>query len=184
MRPGNAAVLHHGKVWVRPAGSTWMKDAVPGEAYENETQRDIIGRNSPEEGNDILGKFNPGLGPQRFDQEGAAKFVPKGSDLVYEIRNVAPLVGIRLKHDSPDWIQYVGAGATFSYVEGEPTENVHLAFPASDDATVAAFHEAAVGAGFTDNGPPGERPHYHPGYVGAFVLDPNGNNIEVVCHHR
>ena len=58
MRPGNAAVLHHGKVWVRPAGSTWMKDAVPGEAYENETQRDIIGRNSPEEGNDILGKFN------------------------------------------------------------------------------------------------------------------------------
>ena len=43
---------------------------------------------------------------------------------------VAPLVGIRLKHDSPDWIQYVGADATFSYVEGEPTENVHLAFPA------------------------------------------------------
>ena len=97
---------------------------------------------------------------------------------------VAPLVGIRLKHDSPDWIQYVGADATFSYVEGEPTENVHLAFPAADDASVAAFHEAAVGAGFTDNGPPGERPHYHPGYVGAFVLDPNGNNIEAVCHHR
>ena len=78
MRPGNPAVLHHGKVWVRPAGSTWMKDAVPGEAYENETQKDIIGRNSPEEGNDILGKFNPGLGAQRFDQEGAAKFVPEG----------------------------------------------------------------------------------------------------------
>ena len=66
-----------------------MKDAVPGEAYENETQRDIIGRNSPEEGNDILGKFNPGLGPQRFDQEGAAKFVPKGSDLVYEMHYTA-----------------------------------------------------------------------------------------------
>ena len=62
-----------------------MENAVPGEAYENETQRDIIGRNSTEEGNDILGKFNPGLGPQRFDMEGAAKFVPKGSDLVFEL---------------------------------------------------------------------------------------------------
>lgn len=85
MRPGDPAVLHHGKVWVRPPGSTWMKNAVPGEAYETETQQAIMGRNSIEEGNDILGKFNPGLGPQRFDMEGAAKFVPKGSDLVYEL---------------------------------------------------------------------------------------------------
>jgi hypothetical protein len=85
MRPGNPAVLHHGRVWVRPPNSAWLKDAVPGEAYEMETQRNIIGRNSAEEGNDILGKFNPGLGAQRFDQEGAAKFVPKGSDLVYEL---------------------------------------------------------------------------------------------------
>ena len=97
---------------------------------------------------------------------------------------VAPLLGIRLNHDTPDWIQYVGETATFSYVEGVPTEHVHLAFPASDDATVAAFHEAAVAAGFVDNGPPGERPHYHPGYVGAFVLDPDGNNVEAVCHNR
>ncbi len=47
MRPGNNAVLHHGKVWVRPPNSTWMKDAIPGDAYEMETQRDIIGKNSP-----------------------------------------------------------------------------------------------------------------------------------------
>jgi len=65
-----------------------------------------------------------------------------------------------------------------------PAETVHLAFPAADDATVAACHRAAVDAGFTDNGPPGERPHYHRGYVGAFVLDPDGNNIEAVCHNR
>ena len=58
---------------------------MPGEAYETETQRDILGRNSVEEGNDILGKFNPGLGPQRFDRQGAAKFIPKGSDLVFEL---------------------------------------------------------------------------------------------------
>ena len=85
MRPGNPAVLHHGKVWVRPPGSKWMEKAVPGEAYERESHRDIMGRNAIEEGNDILGKFNPGLGAQRFDIDGAAKFVPKGSDLVFEL---------------------------------------------------------------------------------------------------
>jgi hypothetical protein len=85
MRPGNSEVLHHGKVWVRPPGSKWMENAVPGEAYEVESHRAILGRNAIEEGNDILGKFNPGLGAQSFDMEGAAKFVPKGSDLVFEL---------------------------------------------------------------------------------------------------
>lgn len=85
MRPGNSEVVHHGKVWVRPPGSQWMENAVPGEAYENETQHEFIGRNFTEEGNDILGKFNPGLGSQDFSSEGAAKFVPKGSDLVFEL---------------------------------------------------------------------------------------------------
>ena len=97
---------------------------------------------------------------------------------------VAPIVGIRLKHDTPERIQYVSPTGSFSSVLGEPTENVHLAFPAADDTVVEAFHAAAVGAGFADNGPPGERPQYHPGYVGAFVLDPDGNNVEAVCHHR
>ena len=85
MRPGDPAVLHHGKVWVRPPGSKWMENAVPGEAYETESHRAILGRNAIEEGNDIIGKFNPGLGAQSFDIEGAAKFVPKGSDLVFEL---------------------------------------------------------------------------------------------------
>ena len=85
MRPGDPAVLHHGKVWVRPPGSKWMENAVPGEAYQTESHRAILGRNAIEEGNDIIGKFNPGLGAQSFDIEGAAKFVPKGSDLVFEL---------------------------------------------------------------------------------------------------
>jgi hypothetical protein len=85
MRPGNPAVLHHGKVWIRPPGSKWLENAVPGEAYEVESHRAILGRNAIEEGNDIIGKFNPGLGAQRFDIDGAAKFIPKGSDLVYEL---------------------------------------------------------------------------------------------------
>jgi catechol 2,3-dioxygenase-like lactoylglutathione lyase family enzyme len=65
-----------------------------------------------------------------------------------------------------------------------PTEHVHMAFGASDDATVDAFHQAATEAGYHDNGPPGERAVYHPGYYGAFVLDPDGNNVEVVNHNR
>ena len=89
MRPGNPKVVHHGKVWVRPPGSHWMENAVPGEAYEQETQRDIMGRNQMAEGNDILGKFNPGLGPQEFTIDSSAKFVPKGSDLVFEMHYTA-----------------------------------------------------------------------------------------------
>lgn len=89
MRPGNPKVLHHGKVWVRPPGSEWMRNAEPGVAYETETQREIMGRNGLDEGNDILGKFNPGLGAQAFNVEGAAKFVPKGSDLVFELHYTA-----------------------------------------------------------------------------------------------
>jgi catechol 2,3-dioxygenase-like lactoylglutathione lyase family enzyme len=67
--------------------------------------------------------------------------------------------------------------------EREPTtENVHVAFSAPDRPTVDAFHAAAVGAGGTDNGGPGVREIYHPTYYGAFVLDPDGNNIEACCH--
>jgi catechol 2,3-dioxygenase-like lactoylglutathione lyase family enzyme len=58
---------------------------------------------------------------------------------------------------------------------------VHLAFQAPDRETVHAFYKAALAAGGRDNGAPGER-HYHPGYYGAFVLDPDGNNIEAVFH--
>jgi catechol 2,3-dioxygenase-like lactoylglutathione lyase family enzyme len=59
---------------------------------------------------------------------------------------------------------------------------LHVAFVANDRATVDAFHRAALAAGGTDNGAPGLRAHYHPGYYGAFVLDPDGHNIEAVCH--
>jgi catechol 2,3-dioxygenase-like lactoylglutathione lyase family enzyme len=58
----------------------------------------------------------------------------------------------------------------------------HVAFRCDDRATVDAFHAAALAAGGTDNGPPGVREHYHPTYYGAFVLDPDGNNVEAVCH--
>ncbi|WP_374486363.1 VOC family protein [Zoogloea sp.] len=59
---------------------------------------------------------------------------------------------------------------------------IHVAFRARSRAEVDAFHKAALAAGGTDNGAPGLRPHYHPNYYGAFVLDPDGHNIEAVCH--
>ena len=59
---------------------------------------------------------------------------------------------------------------------------LHVAVLSPDRATVDAFHEAALAAGGRDNGAPGLRPEYHPNYYGAFVYDPDGNNIEAVCH--
>ncbi len=59
---------------------------------------------------------------------------------------------------------------------------IHIAFAAGDRASVDAFHHAALAAGGRDNGGPGLRPHYHATYYGAFVLDPDGNNVEAVCH--
>jgi catechol 2,3-dioxygenase-like lactoylglutathione lyase family enzyme len=59
---------------------------------------------------------------------------------------------------------------------------IHVAFASPDRATVDAFHDAAIAAGGRDNGPPGLRPEYHSTYYGAYVLDPDGNNIEAVCH--
>jgi catechol 2,3-dioxygenase-like lactoylglutathione lyase family enzyme len=64
---------------------------------------------------------------------------------------------------------------------GELTGRIHLAFQAKDQAMVDAFYKAGLEAGGNDNGAPGERP-YHPGYYGAFLLDPDGNNIEAVYH--
>lgn len=59
-----------------------------------------------------------------------------------------------------------------------------MAFPASENQAVADFHQAATEAGYRDDGGPGERPEYHAGYYGAFVLDPDGNSVELVNHNR
>ena len=66
--------------------------------------------------------------------------------------------------------------------ERGPDSGVHVAFRVDDRATVDAFHAAGLDAGGEDNGGPGPREIYHPHYYGAFVLDPDGNNVEAVCH--
>jgi catechol 2,3-dioxygenase-like lactoylglutathione lyase family enzyme len=67
---------------------------------------------------------------------------------------------------------------------GIPQTGTHIAFAAQDRAIVDRFHAEAIAAGGKDNGAPGIRPNYHPSYYGAFVLDPDGHNIEAVCHAR
>ena len=66
--------------------------------------------------------------------------------------------------------------------QGKTTPHIHVAFIADDRAAVDAFHKAGLAAGGRDNGAPGIRAHYHPNYYGAFILDPEGHNIEAVCH--
>jgi len=68
------------------------------------------------------------------------------------------------------------------WISEGPGSPVHVAIASEDRAAVDAFYGAAIAAGGRDNGAPGLRPHYHPNYYGAFVLDPDGNNIEAVCH--
>lgn len=77
----------------------------------------------------------------------------------------------------------LGAGKPdFWLAQGSQTTAVHVAFSSPDRAGVVAFYQAAMAAGGRDNGAPGLRPQYHPNYYGAFVYDPDGNNIEAVCH--
>ena len=97
---------------------------------------------------------------------------------------VAPAVGIELVRETPELVRFSDGAGSFTFVAGEPTEHVHLAFGVPDTKAVAAFHAAATGAGYEDNGPPGERAQYHHGYHGAFVLDPSGHNVEAVFHDR
>ena len=72
---------------------------------------------------------------------------------------------------------WIGGGA-------KPKGGTHVAFTAPTRADVDSFYRAALAAGGRDNGAPGLRPHYHPDYYGAFVLDPDGNNIEAACRQR
>jgi catechol 2,3-dioxygenase-like lactoylglutathione lyase family enzyme len=101
---------------------------------------------------------------------------PLGYGLIMEVEQETqkgfPAAGFG-KNGKPDF--WIGG-------EGGLNKPVHVALLAEDRATVHAFHNAALAAGGTDNGAPGLRPHYHAYYYAAFVLDPDGHNIEAVCH--
>ena len=97
---------------------------------------------------------------------------------------VLDVLGVPIGGEGEDWFwadELFVSSTRSEAALGRPTGRHHLAFQARDRAAVEAFHRAALAAGGLDNGAPGERP-YHPGYYAAFVLDPDGNNIEAVCH--
>jgi catechol 2,3-dioxygenase-like lactoylglutathione lyase family enzyme len=100
---------------------------------------------------------------------------PLGYSLILEVRqneNDSPAAGFGADGKPDFWI-----GG-----EGGLNRRIHIAIAAKDRASVDAFYRAALDAGGTDNGSPGVRPHYHANYYGAFVTDPDGHNIEAVCH--
>jgi catechol 2,3-dioxygenase-like lactoylglutathione lyase family enzyme len=103
---------------------------------------------------------------------------------------LAPL-GYEMLNEIPT--EFTGGAIVFGYgvrpvadfwiVGGKPNDpRIHVAFRAGSRKQVDEFYAAALAVGGTDNGPPGPRPHYHKDYYGAFVLDPDGHNIEAVCH--
>ena len=98
---------------------------------------------------------------------------------------IADAAGLTIRRQSPDSAAFdVGASdGSLLLFAGDPTQNIHIAFSGEDD-DIRRFHADATVAGYRSNGEPGERPQYHAGYYAAYVLDPDGNNIEVVNHHR
>ena len=113
----------------------------------------------------------------------AAALAPLGLSLVMEVSaeetGAAAHAGYGQAGKPFFWI--ASGGSTDPKPASE--SRVHVAFAAESRAQVDAFHAAALAAGGRDNGGPGLRPHYHPHYYGAFILDPDGHNIEAVCHH-
>jgi len=99
-------------------------------------------------------------------------------------RALAPLSIERLYAEGTTAFGYGAEKKAFFWIGLRETvqTGAHIAFAAKDRAGVDAFHAAALAAGGRDNGAPGVRPHYHANYYGAFITDPDGHNIEAVCH--
>ena len=124
MRPGDSRVVHHGEAWVLPPTSKWMEGAIPGVAYPQTAMK------KTGDGHDILGKYNPRLGAQDFDFGGSAKFVPKGSDIVFEIHYTA--IGTPTTDRTKVGLVFAKSPPTLRYwTSYGPTAN-NLVIPAGD----------------------------------------------------
>ena len=98
---------------------------------------------------------------------------------------IGPAAGLTVQRQAADSAAFLvgDSNGSFLLFAGNPTRNIHIAF-SGEDHDVRRFHADGTAAGYESNGEPGERERYHAGYYAAFVLDPDGNNIEVVDHHR
>ena len=125
---------------------------------------------------DHIGFSTPGLKRARAFYEAA--LAPLGITCLMEITaemTGGQYAGFGFGKERPQF--WIGSGPAHA-------PGIHMAFAAETRGLVDAFHRAALAAGGRDNGAPGLRPHYHPDYYGAFVLDPDGHNIEAVCHQK
>ena len=106
-------------------------------------------------------------------------------DCAFAALGVTRVFTVPLEHSGGVNVTGYGDDTPWFWIAEEraTTGTLHIALRAPDRASVDAFYDAAIKAGGTDNGAPGVRPHYHANYYGAFVLDPDGHNIEAVCHH-
>jgi catechol 2,3-dioxygenase-like lactoylglutathione lyase family enzyme len=105
-----------------------------------------------------------------------------GKSVAFYSKALAPL-GYELVMQLEQVAGFGVAGKGYFWIGiGKPTDKIHVAFRAKGRAEVRAFYDAAITAGGADNGGPGVREVYHPNYFGAFVLDPDGHNVEAVCH--
>ena len=169
--------------WETLTGAGYRDDGAPGErpqygaGYYGAFIRDLDG-NSVEAVRHEATTTEPGLVDHLWirvaELEAARRFYSA----------VAPSLGLRFR-ERGERFHLGAAGASFALLEGEPrSEHLHLAIGVDSVTAVEEFHRTAVPAGGVDNGAPGERPHYHPGYYGAYILDPAGTNLEAVFHDR
>lgn len=169
--------------WETLTGAGYRDDGAPGErpqysaGYYGAFIRDLDG-NSVEAVRHESTTTDPGLVDHLWirvaELESARRFYSA----------VAPSLRLRFRERGKRF--HLGAtGGSFALLESEPrSEHLHLAIGVDSVEAVEEFHRAAVAAGGVDNGAPGERPQYHPGYYGAYILDPAGTNLEAVFHDR
>jgi len=137
MRPGNSQVVHHGEVWVRPPGSKWMAGAKAGVSYPMPEMP-----KRPEDYIDVIGKFNPGLGAQTFVFGDSAKFIPKGSDVVFEIHYTA--VGKAVDDKTKVGLVFAKGPHTTRYYMSYGPQATNLVIPAAN-GNAEVVSEVTVG---------------------------------------
>lgn len=137
MRPGNSQVVHHGEVWVRPPGSKWMAGAKAGVSYPMPEMP-----KRPEDYIDVIGKFNPGLGAQTFVFGDSAKFIPKGSDVVFEIHYTA--IGKAVDDKTKVGLVFAKGPHTTRYYMSYGPQATNLVIPAAN-GNAEVVSEVTVG---------------------------------------
>jgi catechol 2,3-dioxygenase-like lactoylglutathione lyase family enzyme len=135
-------------------------------------------------GNSFEAVHHAGLRPRGNIEHAAIRVTDVEASTAF-YSTIGPAASLTIQRQAADGAAFsLGVSDGFLLlIGGEPTGDVHVAFSGDDD-DVRRFHADATRAGYRSNGEPGERPRYHAGYYAAFVLDPDGNNIEVVNHHR